>query len=63
MGFVTQYSVSNIIVMGNLHIVKKDYILKLCGISHYTALSYKSFAADKCTVAHFCILADDGRSG
>ena len=31
MGFVTQYSVSYIIVMGNLHIVKKDYILKLCG--------------------------------
>ena len=62
MGFVSQYCITNIIIVRNLNIVKKDNILKLCRVSNYAALSHHRFAADKCAVAHFCVLTNDSWS-
>ena len=63
MGLISQHSISNIIIMRNLNLVKQHCILKLCGISHNCALTNDSLAADKCTVAHLGVSANDSRSG
>ena len=45
--------------MRYLNLIEKDYILKLGRVSYYTALSYDSLAADKCTLSNFCIFSYD----
>ena len=61
MGFVSKNCISHIIIMRNLHAVKKDHIFKLCRVSYHAVLSYNGISPDKRAVTNLCILTDDRR--
>lgn len=56
MGFVSKNCISHIIIMRNLHAVKKDHIFKLCRVSYHAVLSYNGISPDKRAVTNLCIL-------
>ena len=62
MRFIAKDSITDIIVMRNLYLIKEYGIFKFCGISYNGALSYDCIATDKCTVTYFCVFPDDRRS-
>ena len=61
MGFVSKNCISHIIIMRNLHAVKKNHIFKLCRVSYHAAFSYNGISPDKRAVTNLCILTDDRR--
>ena len=62
MRFISKDSISHIIIMRNLHLIKKNGVFKLCGIAYYCSLSDNCFSSDKSTVTDFCIFSNNNRS-
>ena len=62
MSFITEYGISDVIVMGNLNIIKKNYILKFCRVTDNAFLSDKSISSDKCAGTNFGFGIDDAGS-
>ena len=61
MSFIAQNRIPDIIVVRHLHLIKKNHILKLCGIAYHSSFSNQSAAADKGTVAHLGFPAHNNR--
>ena len=59
MGLIAENGISHIIVMGNLYLIKQDYVLKLGRISHDGSFADNSISTDKSAMPDFRILADD----
>ena len=61
MGLVAQDRISHVIIVGNLHFIEEDHVLKLRGIPHHNSLSHNGVAPDEGALAHLRVLADNGR--
>ena len=61
-GLVSKDCIAYIIIMRNLNIVTKNYILKLCRVSNHAAISHQSLSADKCAVTNLCIFTNNCRT-
>ena len=61
MTFVTKNTVTDIIVVRNLHIVKKNHIFQFSAVSHNTVSANQRAPADKSSGAYFCFMSDDCR--
>ena len=59
MRFVTQDTVSYIVEMGYLHMVKEDYIFEFYRISHHAVVSHQSGLPDKGAMANFGVGTDN----
>ncbi len=62
MGLISQNGISYIIIMGNLHLIEQDHILKFCRISHNGAFADNGISTDKSAMPDFRVLADDCRA-
>jgi hypothetical protein len=56
---VSKDRVSNIVVMRNLNLVKKNYVLKLSRVAYYSSLAHDSITSNESALADFSIFIDD----
>ena len=62
MGFVSQYTVPYVIVVGHLHVIKENYVFQFGGIPYNGILTDDGIASDKGAVSDFRILVHNQRT-